>query len=239
MHQEPAARIVVGDRFEEFLTHPGTEPVSEVLGRLRSGALPRTTPLVPGQGLSAGQLRELGELTGADLPLPSDRGPTHKHHDRNVLIGEVRQDGPDDYAAPLLLDQRVEVLEDHLTGQHIPAVTLLEAARQTWTAVSERFLLPDREPRRFVIGTIRFGFHSFVFPLPATVGLRLRGRQHGPVGISFDFAVTITQGDRTAAECEATVRAVPEAVAVKQESMAARQAIRAALTAAPVPAAAP
>ncbi|MEV6838815.1 AfsA-related hotdog domain-containing protein [Streptomyces sp. NPDC051133] len=239
MPHQPAARVVVGDRFEEFLQNPGTAPVSELIDGLRAGELSAATPLVPGQGLTAGERRELGALTGTDLPLPSDRLPTHKRQEHNVLIGEVRRTGPDAYAAPLLLDQRVEVLSDHLTGQHIPAVTLLEAARQTWTAVTERFLLPDGEPRRFVIAAIRAEFHSFVFPLPATVGLRLRARHAGPVGDTLELTVTVTQDGRQAAEFDATVRIVPQAVAVKQESMAARQAIRAALSAAPAPAATP
>lgn len=226
----PAARIAVGDRFEEFLGNNGTAPVTTLLDELRSGALPPTAEIVVGQGLSAAQLRELRDLTTAEVPLPVERRLTHKHDEKNVLIGDLRQTGPDTYAAPLLLDERVEVLEDHLTGQHIPAVTLLEAARQTWTVAIEQHVLTDEAPTRFVIGSIRSTFHSFVFPLPATVEFRLTGHRSSPVGASVDCLLTVRQGERAAAEFEVNIRVIPQAVAVKQEAMAARQAVRAALT---------
>ncbi|MET7570699.1 AfsA-related hotdog domain-containing protein [Streptomyces sp. NPDC005492] len=236
MRQNADARAVVGDRFKEFLGNAGTVPVTDLLDALRSGDLTAAPPIVVGQGLSADQLRELRERTGADVPLPVGRELTHKHEDKNVLIGPVRLAGPDLYTAPLLLDQRVEVLEDHLTGQHIPAVTLLEAARQTWTVVIEQFLPSTEEPTRFVIGSIRSAFHSFVFPLPATIEFRLVRQDASPVGSSVDCVLTVRQDSRTAAEFETTIRVIPEAVAVKQESMAARQAVRAALSEAAVPA---
>lgn len=235
MPQEHHARVVVGDRFKEFIGNAGTVPVSELLGALRSGDAPPAQPLVLGQGLTADQLRELRDRTGAAVPLPVERTLTHKLEDKNVLIGMVQESGPDAYAAPLLLDERVEVLEDHLTGQHIPAITLLEAARQTWTVVIEQFLAHGTEPTRFVIGSVRSTFHSFVFPLPATIEFRLLGQEVSPIGSSIDCALRVRQDDRVAAEFEADVRVIPAAVAAKQEAMAARRAIRSALTDATAP----
>ncbi|WP_018544625.1 AfsA-related hotdog domain-containing protein [Streptomyces sp. LaPpAH-108] len=239
MRQNSSVRAVVGDRFKEFLGNAGTVPVTDLLDALRSGDLTAGQSIVVGQGLSADQLRELRERTGADVPLPVERGLTHKHEAKNVLIGPVQPTGPGLYTAPLLLDQRVEVLEDHLTGQHIPAVTLLEAARQTWTVVVEQFLLTSQGPTRFVIGSIRSAFHSFVFPLPATIEFRLAHQgDASPIGSSVDCVLIIRQDNRIAAEFETVIRVIPEAVAVKQESMAARQAVRAALSEAAVTASA-
>ncbi|TGA95340.1 hypothetical protein E2651_34465 [Streptomyces sp. MZ04] len=227
---QSTARIAVGDRFKEFLGNDGTVPATALLDELRSGTLSPTAEIVLGQGLSGAQLRELRDLTTADVPLPVERHLTHKYDEKNVLIGDVREDGPDTYVAPLLLDERVEVLADHLTGQHIPAVTLLEAARQTWTVVIEQHVVSGDAPTRFVIGSIRSAFNSFVFPLPATIEFRLTGHRTSPVGTSVDCELTVRQDGRAAAEFAVNIRVIPEAVAVKQEAMAARQAIRSALS---------
>lgn len=232
MQNESLVRIAVGDRFKEFLANRGTVPITALLDELRSGAVESAAGIVPGQGLSAGQLRELKERTALDVQLPAERHLTHKHDDKNVLIGDVRETALGVYAAPLLLDERVEVLDDHLTGQHIPAVTLMEAARQTWTVAIERYVVTGDEPTRFVIGSIRSSFSSFVFPLPATIEFRVAHQGTSPAGTSVDCLLTIRQGERVAAEFEVDIRVIPETVAVKQEAMAARQAVRDALTAA-------
>ncbi|MEV6113650.1 AfsA-related hotdog domain-containing protein [Streptomyces sp. NPDC052109] len=228
--------VVVGDRFEEFLAQRGTVAATELLARLRHGDLPERLTVSVGQGLTADQLSELSVLAAmhagtvlirqGEVPAHVEQGLTHKHDARNVLIGPVERTAEGTYRAPLLLDERVEVLADHLTGLHIPAVTLLEAARQTWTVVTEQFLLDPGPATRFVISSVSSAFHRFVFPLPATVEYRLRGREATPVGESLAFTVTILQGGETAAVFEAEIRVIPLRFAEKQEVMAARLAVR-------------
>ncbi|WP_354641715.1 AfsA-related hotdog domain-containing protein [Kitasatospora camelliae] len=233
--------VVVGDRFEEFLENKGTVPAGVLLERLRNGDLPPRIQLTVGQGLTAAQLAELAALAergptivairqGA-VPAPAERRLTHKHDAKNVLIGTVEQTGAGTFRAPLVLDERVEVLEDHLTGQHIPAVTLLEAARQTWTVVTEQFLLTEDIPTRFVINSVDSAFHRFVFPLPATLEYRLVSHQRSPVGQTIAFTVEVHQQGEKAATFNAEIRVIPQLFAAKQEAMAARQAVRDELTA--------
>ncbi|MCX4746050.1 AfsA-related hotdog domain-containing protein [Kitasatospora sp. NBC_01287] len=228
--------LVVGDRFEEFLALPGTIAASVLLERLRTEPPGEPLRVTVGQGLTGEQLVELDRLAesayGAltisqgQVPLPVERSVTHKVFEKNVLIGEVEELGEGRYRVPLVLDQHVEVLEDHLTGLHIPAVTLLEAARQTWTAVTEQYLI-EAEPRtRFVISGFRSVFENFVFPLPADLEYQLLERKPGPVGESISFNVEVWQLGRVAARFEAEIRVIPELFAVKQETMAARQALR-------------
>ncbi|MFD6530638.1 AfsA-related hotdog domain-containing protein [Streptomyces sp. NPDC060184] len=233
-----APAVVVGDRFEEFLTNRGALAASAVLADLEAGHLDAATVLVPGQGLTRDQRVRLSALSGNDVPLPVDRHLTHKRVDKNVLVGPVEPTDDGHYRAPLLLDERVEVLEDHLTGQHIPAVTLLEAARQAWTVVAEQHLLVGEEPTRFVIGAIRSAFHSFVFPLPATIEYRPLADLEGPAGRSLEALLVILQNGRAAAEFEVRLHIVPEPLARRQESMAARQAVRDTLAAVAPPVAA-
>lgn len=234
--------MVIGDRFEEFLTHPGTVAATALLEHLRADDLAETPRITVGQGLTAEQLSELDGFASAgrcvlatqdQVPLPVERRVTHKVYDKNVLIGDLEEVGEGRYRAPLVLDQRVEVLEDHLTGLHIPAVTLLEAARQTWTAVTERFLIGPEPKSRFVITRVGSSFLNFVFPIPAFLEYRLVERERGPVGDVIGFTVEVQQTGRIAARFEAEIRVIPELFAAKQEAMAARQTLREETTAWP------
>ncbi|MFD5075728.1 AfsA-related hotdog domain-containing protein [Streptomyces sp. NPDC058371] len=244
-----ASVVVVGDRFTEFLALRGTIAASDLLARLRTGDIPGELTVSVGQGLSADQLSELSVLAAmnrgsvfirqGEVPAHVEQRLTHKHDAKNVLIGPVEETGDGGYRAALLLDQRVEVLADHLTGLHIPAVTLLEAARQTWTVVTEQFLLDDEPPARFVISSVDSAFHRFVFPLPATVEYRLRGRERTPVGQAIAFTVSVRQGGEIAAEFTVEIRVIPQRFAEKQELMAARAAVRQGLAAAEAVAAEP
>ncbi|MGH3917536.1 MAG: AfsA-related hotdog domain-containing protein [Pseudonocardiaceae bacterium] len=229
----PNALVVVGDRFEAFLANRGTISASALLSRLRDHSEPRTLSVVIGQGLAAEQLSEVAQLIDSNphavavggVPAFVEQGLTHKHDPKNVMIGTPERVATDRFVADLLIDERTEVLADHLTGQHIPAITLMEAARQTWTAVTEMFFLADTPQQRFVITSMRSAFHKYVFPLPATVEYRLVGRQESAVGQVFECCIGVYQADVLAAQIEAEYRLIPEAFSEKHESMAARQAV--------------
>ncbi|NED10513.1 AfsA-related hotdog domain-containing protein [Streptomyces sp. SID9124] len=234
------ALIAVGDRFEDFLANRGTVPVSELIARLRAGELTETLSVGIGQGLSAGQLAEIRALAEehgpavslgkGGVPEPAEQRLTHKHDAKNVLIGPVGQTGEKRFVADLVIDERVEVLEDHLTGQHIPAITLLEAARQMWTVVTEQFFVTGPEKTRFVISSVNSEFHSFVFPLPATAQYELLEHTRSPVGSVFRCRIGFHHGDKLASVVEAEYRVIPERFSVKQEKLAARQAVVSELT---------
>lgn len=226
------ALIVVGDRFKDFLANKGTISASALLWRLRDGRTPRAITI--GQGLAAEKLSEIERLAESTphlavlggVPAFVEQGRTHKHHLKNVMIGTPVRVADDRFVADLLIDEQTEVLDDHLTGQHIPAITLMEAARQTWTAVTEMFLLTDTVgSQRFVISSMQSAFHRYVFPLPATVEYRLVQCQKNAIGQVFNCRIAVYQADVLAAQIEAEYRVIPEVFSAKQESMAARQAV--------------
>jgi len=213
---------VVGDRFTAFHGHRGVVRATDVLHRVRTGDAPPA--LAVGQGLSDEQLAELPGRPVARAAYPHPPG--------RALVGPVSEAADGSFHADLLLDDRVRVLDDHLNGQHTPAVTLIEAARQTWILVTERHLLDDERRAGWVVSEIRHigaTFQRYLFPLPATVICRLANRRASAVGELVDFVVTVHQGDVQCARIEAGIHVVPRALAAKQEHLAARQAIRDAL----------
>jgi len=227
------AVVVVGDRFDDFLANDGTISMSELMERVHADDAPRGLPILVGQGLAEGQLEALERLVqggrlsvGGPLPAYVARDLTHKRDPKNVLIGlpEPLADGR--FVADLLIDGSTETMEDHLTGQHVPAIVLTEAARQMWTVVTERYLLDHNGMSiRFVINDVQSAFRALVFPLPATVEYELIGREANPVQQVFTCRVTVHQGGAVAAEVQASYRVIPERFSDKQERMAAKQAV--------------
>jgi hypothetical protein len=236
--------IAVGARFTTFIANKNVADAAELIEEATrdEGGPPRQVVL--GQGLSARQLADLAGLEGIDVVAPdgntepADRRLTHLRKDANTLISAVRQCSAESYEAALLAGQDSAALDDHITGQHLPAMLLLEACRQMWTAVTESFLLSGPGSRRFVVARITSEFSRYAFPLPATLRYTLLDRETGPVGEKFTARIDIIQLGSAAAEVTAEYRVVDELVAAKHESMGARQAIATLLTSLPVPAAA-
>ncbi|MFC4565151.1 AfsA-related hotdog domain-containing protein [Nocardiopsis mangrovi] len=232
--------VVVGDRFEEFLGTRGTVSVSALSERLRSGDVPPGSVVVAGQGMSAAQRHELERLAGPDGPdvritgggaRSAGRRLTHKHVPKNEMITAPERAGENRFVAALLVDEHADTLEDHLTGLHIPGIALTEAARQTWTAVTERFFLGEASPKvRFVLSSFSSTFHRYVFPLPATVEYALLQRTDNAMEQVFRCLVTVRQNNAVAAEIEAEYRVIDERICAKQEAMAARASVGAALS---------
>jgi len=128
--------VVVGDRFDAFLVNRGTISASALLRRLRTRGEPRNLSIVIGQGLAADQLREVKKLIESSpqaavvggIPAFIEKGLTHKRNPKNAMIGAPVRMTADRFIADLLIDERTEVLEDHLTGQHIPGIALMEGS---------------------------------------------------------------------------------------------------------------
>ncbi|MNP31136.1 A-factor biosynthesis hotdog domain protein [compost metagenome] len=93
---------------------------------------------------------------------------SRKYRPENVLISIPERTDDGIYTASLLLHAQNELLLDHLTGQHVQGMVLLEACRQMLLAVTERFHLDEYEPpkRYFVLNEMNVRYTAFAFPLP-------------------------------------------------------------------------
>lgn len=184
--------FVVGDKFFQFSHGKNVLTVSQLRGLLTvSGMLMFDHNLIeihPGQGLSDEDL--LGILSmAADCPHAdrfdlsalermSRRAPashSHKRKSENTLISMPRQIAEREFLLDLLIDENCELMRDHQTGQHLQGMILLEAARQSFLAVTEAFFLPaDATKFYFVINEMVARYQRFAFPLPAVIRYRLR-----------------------------------------------------------------
>ncbi|WP_120635067.1 AfsA-related hotdog domain-containing protein [Ruegeria sp. EL01] len=247
--------IVVADKFAEFTSGKPAVTLSQLRAML---VLPEhmvsgPVQLLPGQGLSdleiADLLKQIAALdpTGSrwDLTLfqnLSDRADaefSHKRKSCNTLIGSPTKVAKDTYFLDLRIDQECELMGDHQTGQHVQGMLLVEAARQSFLAVTEKYLLTSMaEKTYFVITSITTEFKGFVFPLPAHIEYRVLSSNVNERRHKYQVEMDFVQGgeSRTRVGCAFTV--YPHQVITQKEATLALDAAKCALasTSAKVPA---
>lgn len=220
--------ILVGDRFEEFGRNPHVKPISEYLGEARRGDA--SGWVIIGQGLSQQALIDLAavcpqHVKATGTPQPATSALTHKRAEKNIMVSLPRAKSDTLFEADLFLDERNEIMEDHQTGQHIPGLALIEAARQLWTAVTESFFLSEQSKKRFVIDSINSSFSNFVFPLPCTMNLHVLESTSTSFQRTFSVRVIFYQNGLQTTAIDAHYRVIDERVSVRQEATAARRAV--------------
>lgn len=229
--------VVVGDEYAEFAVNSHVVTASELQRRLcNDGGWTGEEVIVIGQGIgveqrdrlraSAAALRLEHCLVDADAAAPM--GLTHKRSEKNVLISSPRQVAPSTYAFAVSIDDAVDRLSDHVTGQHLGAMLLTEAARQAVIAVLEMEYARGSGLRfGFLLHKLQAEFDSYVFPLPvamtATVADqagRTRPNQHAAL-----VTIQITQGGATVCRLVFDVSLYEESLLQKIETRGARRAI--------------
>lgn len=222
--------FVVGDRFAGFANKPGTVVASELSRALTEGETERFGPemsFVPGQGLCEDRMRRLlAEAKESRVDAAFDaweeamKAPkacgslTHKRNPENVLIGDPRQLGDGLFEADLRIDDRNEIMSDHVTGQHLQGMLLVEACRQTFLAVTEKYFAPTGEQRSYyyVINELNTAYYSFAFPLGAKITYTINDRStEDPERLSFDVSMDVVQTGEVVTRVETSFTAFDSA----------------------------
>ena len=181
------ALVLVGDRFESFGALDGAITVSTMARILeKSNVDPERLPtqLVLGQGVSESwwlHLRQLAEERGipqlfrSDIPIfkRAGRRVCHKALRRNVLVTEPEKIDDDLFAMELIIDDENEIMTDHVTGHHIQGMLLIEASRQAFIAVTEKYVVSGTQEFYYVLSSIDSHFLHFAFPVATKLLLRI------------------------------------------------------------------
>jgi hypothetical protein len=173
--------VVVGDRFAHFGSLEGATTVSNLAARF-DGAASEAEPtrFVVGQGVSESWSQYLRAramekgmeaefVTATPLSGRTGRNFAHKHRRHNILITDPKECAPLQYLSRLVIDDECELMTDHTTGHHLQGMLLIEAARQSFLAVTERFLLESKEKHYFVINDLQVKFNKFAFPISTDI----------------------------------------------------------------------
>ncbi|MEU3711218.1 AfsA-related hotdog domain-containing protein [Streptomyces catenulae] len=251
---ETTPLFIVGDRYEAFADQTSAVTVSRFIDQLRAGAHrnadgDRTLLLAEGQGVTAydwdrieEELRR-GDAPGRTVIERSPRGrlgnhtETHKHRESNVLIAGLTRRSETAFRSSLRLHNDQELQLDH-QASHVQGMVVLEAARQMYVAVCERYYTCHRPEHRYshVFARLETSFRNFLFPLDATLDCEvLQADLSDPELLLFDIEVTFRQAALHVASVRMTGTALPATVMARKERRGAERAVRYALKRLPAP----
>lgn len=207
--------IAVSDAFEEFSKKLGLIRYSDLIEKLSSNETGHLVCRDVIEGLSDSEVDSaycLAMRIGLEKEFKHwhhwNRHPragcslSHKQKPENVLISEPQRIAEDRFYANLFLNPQSELMCDHLTGQHVQGMVLIEACRQMFLAVTELFCL-DGFPtagRYFAIKDISINYMEFAFPLPTEIRYHLREKQQAKADrIAFEAEIEVWQTQRQVA----------------------------------------
>jgi hypothetical protein len=212
---------VVGDKFEDFGKNERVVTIGELERQIADGSdenmFSDNRVFVAGQGLQPERVASMREaITAAGYPHRADslrldeladQSITHKQSSQNTMITAPRQVNDRQFVAKIQLNDLCAEMADHMTGQHIQGIVLVEAARQMFLAVVSSFLL---DPKRgssyyFVVNRLDVSYLNFAFPLPLDINFNLIERGVDSAGnLSIEAQIEIVQACEKV--CEVTAR---------------------------------
>lgn len=140
--------------------------------------------IIPGQGLSEQDLKDVLKLISISgkseyfnvFPRleSAPSALSHIHNEVNTLISKPSKITDNIYELDMIIDEECQLMQDHQTGKHVQGMILMEAARQSFLAVSEEFFIQEEAtPRYFVINEMKAEYKRFVFPIPAVIKYKI------------------------------------------------------------------
>ncbi len=232
--------LVVGDKFSAYVQGKDAITLSQLRGLLSLPILllpgQGRTVLVPGQGLSDIAVKQLlQEAAGSpniaqfdfslwhNLPERASGQLTHKHKPANVLVSTPRQVSADVFESQLMIDEDCELMHDHLSGQHVQGMILIEAIRQALLAVAEAYLMPKNDINyAFVFNGLSVNYTHYTFPVAATIrSVMTEISVDNPRRLSFAAEVSVEQCGQEVSTFTASFGAMEKLRITKREGMQA------------------
>lgn len=181
--------VVVGDGFSKFSENDNVFTLTQALSFLSSDKN-GGYQIVFGQGLSKEDIEnfkislcrddyDISFQASKSHQLRETTRNTHKSKVENVLISETVKSDGGGYHCHLLIDDSCAEMADHVTGQHIQGMVLLEACRQMVNSVSERFLINSSSRKSFVLHAINSEFKEYLFPVASTMEMTVSRFRRG------------------------------------------------------------
>jgi len=200
--------FIVGDDYANFAVNEGVMTASHLLSRLGSTHdwQPDDTFII-GQGISqeiisllTAGLKAQGLHNIAATSSPAQLHLTHKHYVENVLISQPRAIGPGHYEMDFLFSRMTDRLSDHVTGQHVGAMLMMEAARQAGVALLELEFAKAFDKCGMTVQNFNCKFNSYVFPIPVTIDAYVEGGRANENCVNFLLTVKFLQAGKTVCE---------------------------------------
>jgi hypothetical protein len=242
--------IVVGDGFSNLAKQNNTIIFSKFENLLEDI---KDVPYQPykfifhiGQGLNDAQISYIqkkirGEnalinrvMIKTNILLPrSNEFLTHKRIEKNRLVSEPILISPDEYVAYLMIDDQCAEMSDHVTGQHLQGMVLVEAARQLTLAVTEKFFIEDKNRKSvsFVTQKLETTFKEYAFPIETCMYYKINNiRGINPINRTFKVTITFIQNEQVVVTVNYEFSIFSKVFLQEKEDMAAKKAINKIIT---------
>lgn len=231
---------VVGDRFAAFAQTPRVVTITSLRRALREGPFTYgpDARFLAGQGVredladalleEAGRAGLLGQFALWRRPRRAAGRLSHKHEHHNTLVSTPERLSPDLFEADLLVDERNELLSDHLTGKHLPGMLLVEASRQMAMALYEEHFNQDgRVKASFAVTILNSAFLLYAFPVALRLRTRLLEQRRDTDRLSLHALTEVLQAGRPVFQQESRGLVVSQTAISAVETMRAQEVIMA------------
>lgn len=202
--------VVVGDRIKKQCNSDLFISAGTAKALASSGDSALTFHI--GQGVSDDQLKNLYNIKESQVSFIPEKlnaracaKTTHKNEKHNIAISKVVDNGDGTFSAALMIDEANAELSDHLTGQHISGMMIVEAARQLSIATAEQFYITPavRGKANFITNSINVGYKDFMLPVPTEIlCVPVMLKRSGPINFRFTVAMQFRQQKRVLATVE-------------------------------------
>ncbi|RJE76083.1 hypothetical protein BGP78_13805 [Pseudoalteromonas sp. MSK9-3] len=230
--------IIVDDIFQGFSDNNETVLTrTELYSKLLSNKVNLDNiNLIIGQGINELDLRAMIRSLNVDIRrfsftndsnyVKASKNNTHKNYFQNIIVSVARRTMDKVYELDLMLDGANEFFADHMTGQHIQGMALIEAARQAFLSVTEQFYLAsNKEKIYFVINDINIKYKRFLFPVSSKVRYTILEENITEDKMAFDVSIDILQDGKVCATTAVTFTAFKYEVIHKKELRAAQKVV--------------
>jgi len=178
---------VVGDIFKNVSDGENIFTFSHIIKMIENGELMPSTLFIE-QGVSEENVLDLknrirkfcllNEVTMYSYFDSFQRCPndlTHKEKAFNTLISEPIKQADSTYQSVLMIDERCAELSDHVTGQHIQGMLLMEAARQMTLATLEKYFVHSHKNKMvsYVMNEFQSLFYNYALPVSTILRLKI------------------------------------------------------------------
>ncbi|WP_440904251.1 AfsA-related hotdog domain-containing protein [Catenovulum sp. SX2] len=229
---------IVGDRFAKFIENNNIISINQIEKELFNGQLThRSCEYLLGQGVSAERannlLRMVKRTNNAQIKLcfneiqKACKNLVHKENLANSMISLPQRLSDTHFIADVLIDDQCDEMKDHISGQHIPGMALVESCRQMFLAVTEEyFLKQDKCNAYFVINESRAEYLQFVFPLDIQIDYQILDSQLKESGnYRFNVVMEVMQNKQACARIHYVFTTYDAAFLNDREAKAAALAV--------------
>ena len=230
--------LIVGGGYHAFARNTRALTLDELESKLPD--LSEDDVILAGQGLTHAERAKLRQVLSERRSSPKllycdeacAPACTHKHTVDNVVIGTLERTAQRTYSCILLADTRADRLFDHITGQHLNGMLLIEAARQAGIAAIESEFVAAPGEKKWSLAWSRCDtrFFTYAFPVPTTLTVSFPKTDGVDTGqVPLEFPVQIAQGGALVCEIRMEVTLLEASLAERLEGRRARDVVSAIL----------